>query len=668
MHRALLPIALGMALNYAMMVVFHSLGLPDDQALLLVAVTATTCLFFCISALWIRWRPPEERWAAAIGSIFAIAVLANITLHYALTKQPHYTMQFALFSVAVGAVLISHRWLAICLAGSLVAWALCSLEFYDRSNWIEYGSYLVATAAVAVALNVARIRMVTRLEGTRFRAELRGEALRKAETDLREIIEKAPDGMVVHRGREIVYANPAFAASLRVGSHEELVGTSLTDYIHADDRNAASTHLLAASSNSAPATYTFLRHGGERVMLEVGTTRSLRFEGEPSVLIATRDVTARHKNLQAKLLLADRMSAVGTLAAGIAHEINNPLAVVMNNLNLMADEDRNDTSALVEQSLESAERVRLVVRGLKAFSQAESAEHELIDMRALLESAVQLARNEIRHRARLIMECANVPPVKGNAAHLGEALLNIIVNAAQSIEEENVEENTILLSCCVDLQGMVEVVVRDTGCGMSRETEEKIFDPFFTTKPIGVGTGLGLFFCHNVIVSELGGGIAVASEVDSGTTVRISLPPASEEDQRAAPPPTSTSIPPEDSKPRRVLIIDDEPQLCRSLLRLLESHEVSTVTSGQEGLEAVETASFDVILCDVMMPEMTGRQFYEALSERHSEMAQRVVFMTGGAFTAEANEFLKNLPNKVLDKPFDRAALMRVVAKASRRS
>jgi CheY-like chemotaxis protein len=338
----------------------------------------------------------------------------------------------------------------------------------------------------------------------------------------------------------------------------------------------------------------------------------------------------------------------------------------MNNLSLMSEEDEGRSSSLVEESLENAERVRLIVRGLKAFSDVETVEQEVIDVRALLESAVQLAQNEIRHRAKLVTEFSDIPPINGNAGRLGEAILNVIVNAAQSIEEGNVEENSILLSCRVELNGLIEVVVRDTGCGMSRETKEKVFDPFFTTKPVGVGKGLGLFFCHNVIVNEHGGGIVIASEVDHGTTVRITLPAASGEDRKEASPQTTSGAPVEDRTPRRVLVIDDEPQICRSLPRLLARHEVSTVTSGHAGLEAVEKTSFDVILCDVMMPEMTGRQFYEALSERHPDMTSRVVFMTGGAFTPESKTFLKNLPNTVVEKPFKLAELEQVIAEFSR--
>jgi CheY-like chemotaxis protein len=226
--------------------------------------------------------------------------------------------------------------------------------------------------------------------------------------------------------------------------------------------------------------------------------------------------------------------------------------------------------------------------------------------------------------------------------------LNLLVNAAQAIPEGAVApEHTIKVTLRAEY-GDVIVEVSDTGMGIAPEHLPRLFDPFFTTKPVGVGTGLGLAVCHG-IVTALGGEITVTSERGKGSTFRVRIPGATA-DMRA------TTLPPDEpmsTRRARVLVLDDEPLVCSSIRRMLSrEHDIVTFTEAKAALAAIrQGAGFDVIFCDLMMPEMTGMDFHEELARTHPELADAVVFFTGGAFTARAKAFLDQVPNARLDKP-----------------
>ncbi|QRN96781.1 HAMP domain-containing protein [Archangium violaceum] len=237
---------------------------------------------------------------------------------------------------------------------------------------------------------------------------------------------------------------------------------------------------------------------------------------------------------QSQLLFADRLATIGQLAAGVGHEINNPLAFVLSNLNyaqqVVTDLDAAPTEVERRELLESlaearegAERVRLIVRDLKMLSHPDDRESGPVDLVKVVRSAAKMAAHEIRDRARLVQLVENVPPVRGNSARLCQVFLNLLINAAHAISPGAVERNEIQLVARVEDAQRVTVEVRDTGCGIPADKLERIFEPFFTTKPVGQGSGLGLSVCQRIISSH-GGDISVESEVGRGTTFRVSLP------------------------------------------------------------------------------------------------------------------------------------------------
>ncbi len=400
----------------------------------------------------------------------------------------------------------------------------------------------------------------------------------------------------------------------------------------------------------------------------------------PAIERELRDASARNErtDMQERLLIADRMSSLGTLAAGVAHEINNPLAATMANVNfaiedldkLVADARQNPSAAWLvaraeairgslSDSLDSANRVRDIVRDLRVFSRADEEATGSVDIHQVLESSIRMAWNEIRHRARLVKDYGVVGRVHGNEGRLGQVFLNLLVNAAQAIAEGQHEANAIRIVTRQDGPDAVVVDVTDTGCGMDDVTIARIFDPFFTTKPIGQGTGLGLAICHR-IVSGFGGRLDVNSTVGRGTTFSVRL-------RTDDGPPVVRSVPPVGTTRRgRILVVDDEVPLGGIIRRMLSpEHEVLAVTSAREALDLLAQGErFDVILCDLMMPDVTGMDFHSVVSRRDPALAGCFVFMTGGAFSPRAREFLDGGARLVIEKPFDATALKAVIREA----
>jgi two-component system, cell cycle sensor histidine kinase and response regulator CckA len=365
----------------------------------------------------------------------------------------------------------------------------------------------------------------------------------------------------------------------------------------------------------------------------------------------------------------ERMASLGTLAAGVAHEINNPLAYVLGSLELgirelsdlqaLLGEDAGPELRLVSSALsaldnarDGAERVRNIVRDLRDFSRAAVLGSEAVNVEAVLDATIRVAWNEIRHRARVIKCYSGISRVSGDQARLGQVFLNLIVNAAQAIDGDPAA-NEITISTREE-HGKAVIEVSDTGTGIGDQQAARIFDPFYTTKPQGSGVGLGLAICHR-IVTALGGEISVSSAPKRGTTFRVVLPFAPEESaaRRAL---TGADAPPEvESMPSRILIVDDEPLLGQTLLYAFKGrHDVVICTSGRDALSRLEKdARFDLVLCDLMMPDVSGSAVYEQVKRSYPHLVRCFVFMTGGAFTERARDFLAKHPGIQLEKPFN---------------
>jgi PAS domain S-box-containing protein len=521
------------------------------------------------------------------------------------------------------------------------------------------------------------------------------DALKLSEARFRSLIENAPDAIAVYPpdDRRLVYANPAFASLLGYDVPQEMLGSTIDVFIHPEDRHILErrgARLAEARGALAPQEYRMLRRDGGIVYAEI-VSMILEYDGKPNVITFGRDLTER-KQMQARLLLADRMVSVGALAAGVAHEINNPLAYVMTNLDMVASrrlpplgarlrelggeaatigDELGRVGAMIDVAREGSQRMRDIVRDLRTFTRGAGEEKRTaVDVRRVMDASINLAWNEIRHRARLVKEYGDVPPVLATEARLGQVFLNILVNAAQALEVGDAAENVIRVRAARERDGQVVVQVSDTGPGIPPEILDRIFDPFFTTRPVGLGTGLGLWICQGILTS-LGGQITAESRPGEGATFRVVLPSATPV-QQAATPEVPVGDRARDARRLELLVVDDEIAIGRTLaIALADEFEVATVTSGRAALAILAgEPRFDVILCDLMMPDVSGMDVHERLARERPELAQRFVFVTGGAFTERARRFVDEVGLPVIEKPFDLAklpALLRARASTGKR-
>jgi PAS domain S-box-containing protein len=506
------------------------------------------------------------------------------------------------------------------------------------------------------------------------------EALRKSEEQYRQIVETTTEGIVKSDGSgRIVFVNRRFAEMLGYEAGE-MIGASLFDFMSAGAKATAQDAFKRRRKGVQDVVDTAYRHK-DGTNISVNIAGAPLFDGEGQYignLGVVRDVTEQ-KKMQSQLMVSDRMASVGTLAAGVAHEINNPLAAVIANLDyvteslrLMISGDsagvsptRSDAWLLEEiktpldDAREAAQRVRFIVRDLKIFSRSnDDEERGAVNVEAIMESSLRMAWNEIRHRATLVKLYGRVPAVDANEARLGQVFLNLVVNAAQALPAGQAERNEIRVTTRLEGERVV-IEVTDTGAGIPPHIIGRIFDAFFTTKAVGVGTGLGLAICQR-IVTDMTGTLTVESEVGKGTTFRVSLPLARKKKNDVAPPVEPVAAA---GRRGRILVVDDEELVVRSVKRILsKEHDVVATVSATEALALCAGGEqFDLILCDLMMPEMTGMDLHRELSLVAPEQADRMIFVTGGAFTEKAWRFLSETPKEHLEKPFASANLRAIV-------
>ena len=512
----------------------------------------------------------------------------------------------------------------------------------------------------------------------------------KSERLLRNVLQTVPDGVVVvdehgtvrmwSGGADAIFGMPRPA--LPIAEWPRHFGLFLPDRstpVQASD--LALTRALAGTEVDGQELYLRNASVAKGAWLSV-SGRPLRTpDGTITGAVAVFRNVTKERLAAEQLMISDRMASVGMLAAGVAHEINNPLGAALLNLETVTDmlkrppfaarpgDSASRAQLEIQDSIADARtavaRVREIVGDLRIFSRHEDPNATRADVRQALESSLRMAFNEIRHRARVEREYHPSPFVNGSEARLGQVFLNLIVNAAQAIPEGNSEKNVIRVVSRTDASGAAVVEVSDSGEGIRPEDIANLFTPFFTTKPPGIGTGLGLPICQR-IVAQMGGSIQVESELGKGTTFRVVLP-AVKSDVAPARPAVITK-PPTSERRGRILVVDDEPMLASAIRRVLSSqHDVETTTRAEDALERLRAGgSFDVIFSDLMMPQVTGMELYARICQEFPEQAPRVVFLTGGAFTQAARDFLARVTNRTLEKPIDRHGLLALVSERVR--
>ncbi|HEX7481143.1 MAG TPA: response regulator [Polyangiales bacterium] len=389
---------------------------------------------------------------------------------------------------------------------------------------------------------------------------------------------------------------------------------------------------------------------------------------------------ARAEELRQRLYHADRLAVVGQLAAGVAHEIANPSSFVQGNLllaqrrlqalsydaaalaaELEHGEDRagyvqraramvgqlDEARRTIEQGLSGVARISNVARDMQGYSRVEREPLEAVQLNDIVNSTCKLANSLVRHRAQLITELGDVPKVFGDRSGLEQVVTNLVVNASHAIPEGDASAHRIVVSTQFTDEGIV-LAVEDTGPGVPEAVRQRIFEPFFTTKARGVGTGLGLSIALEIARSH-GGTLRHRDAAIGGARFELVLPAV----RTVPPPPSAISKGARSGVRARVLLVDDEPGIRAVYRELLSTHHDMTVAAnGREALELIaREPAFDVILCDLMMPDMDGRELYEQLREQAPALVPRVVFCSGGIVTERSRSFVASIPNRLLEKP-----------------
>ena len=526
------------------------------------------------------------------------------------------------------------------------------------------------------------------------------QCLAASEGRYHRLFDEARDGIALADAdtSEIIECNQALADLVGRQRHE-LVGRSLRVLqpppLQERDFSDNSLKLRDAEQLPSEQETELVTSSGELLEVNMRISR-LDLAGREVWMALFQDITERRR-AQAQLALADRMASVGVLAAGVAHEINNPLTYVIHNLGFLQQDlqqlqravqgcraelqqrgldrelpdhiwrglDAAGTQEMVQlagEVAEGARRVKGITEDLGTFAHPDQDHEVELSINAVMDSAINMIQREIKYRARLVRDYSELPATVSNDGRLSQVFLNLLVNASQAITEGDAAGNEIRVRTHSE-EGELLVEVSDTGHGIAPEHMSRLFDPFFTTKQVGEGSGLGLAICHN-IVTDLGGSIEAHSEPGQGSRFVVRLPL-----RMVAPAPQPPEDPPvvADTPRLRVLVVDDDPQVMQTLgLMLGQLHQVVTVGSGAAAQQQLlQDAAFDVVVCDLMMPDITGMDLHQWVTQQLPEVASRMVFVTGGAFTPKARQFLATIGNTWLRKPLSAKVLLAAVSRVA---
>lgn len=483
------------------------------------------------------------------------------------------------------------------------------------------------------------------------------DTLRASQAETRGLLRAIPDVLlrVSATGKLASVSSPE--GSPLAAYFQQQVGARLDDLL-----TGTRSKLDAALREGGTQTlHTPLHLGASTHHLEIRVTPS----GPAELLVLVRDVTREHI-AEEEMRRAGRMVALGTLASGVSHEVNNPLAYVVANVDFVRSElrARGVSAELIDpltEALEGATRIRDIVSGMREKTHGDEIPLGQVDVNAAALAAIRLTKEILRSRVELETDLLATGPASANEPRLVQVIVSLLTNAAQAFPNRAMEQNRLVVRSGASGSEVV-LEVQDNGVGIPPEALGRVFDAFYTTREPRDGTGLGLYLCQTH-VRQMGGRIEVESAVGAGTTFRVHLPAAV---VTPAPPTRLSPVDPPPRPRRRVLVVDDEPHVARALSRLLSPDETVSARDGNEGLRLCAEGPFDVILCDILMPGLDGIGFYERLSESHPELARRVIFITGGVFTDRAKAFLVTHTGRWLEKPLDLDRLLammdRVVA------
>ncbi|MFQ5706297.1 MAG: response regulator [bacterium] len=388
-------------------------------------------------------------------------------------------------------------------------------------------------------------------------------------------------------------------------------------------------------------------------------------KGQDGFLMVIKDIS-KIVSLKKRLAQSEKLSALGQMISGVAHELNNPLAGILGYsqlilLEALSDQMRSDMEVIVKE----AKRCQKIVKNLLTFARKHSPEQELFDINEVLGSVLELRAYQLQvDSIEVVKELGkSLPYIRGDFQQLQQVFLNLINNAHYALKQSSKETKQIVLRS--KRQGSsIKVQVVDNGVGIDSKTQNRIFDPFFTTKEIGQGTGLGLSICYGIIQNHQGN-LYVESKPGVGSTFVVELPAIEAESLPKDAKESQPSVHKRTQKMAaiRCLVIDDEKVIIDLVKRILgrEGHTVETARNGEQALRKIEQSHFDLLICDVKMPQMNGESLYHLLKQQAPDLAEKTIFTTGDMINHETMDFLHQTPHPFLQKPFHAEELLTLV-------
>ncbi len=544
------------------------------------------------------------------------------------------------------------------------------------------GRTLVAAVLLAVAVAVIGVWFTYSLRANRrYAALLENEvasqtrslmdslaATAAAERNLRLVMDAVPDAIVVvdHAGRILEANEPARSMGATPGTTQR---PTLFDSVNPDALALVQERLAAAFRGDVQRLEVpLIRADGSHGIAALLYAPVREGSAITRVLILARDVTDQRRS-ESQYQQAEKLAALGQVVSGVAHEINNPAAIISGFAQtLLLDDLKPEQRDMLQMMYDEATRIGRITASLLAFARAGGKQRALVDLNDIARRTFALRSY---HLSTLNITVAldldpGEPKIWADGSELQQLLLNLLINAEQALVTVDPPRTIAVRSRADERDARLEIA--DSGPGIPTELRTRIFDPFFTTKPEGVGTGLGLSICYGV-ARDHGGRIWVESEPGGGARFCVTLPRDQREEARdpaAAPEPAPTAA----TGRLAVLVVDDEPSLREALLRFLQRRNIhgEGVADGWEAIRLLEQRDFDVIISDVRMPGMSGREFLERLRRDRPELLGRLVFSTGDAFTSETATLLKESGVPTVAKPFDFAVLERVVREVAGRA
>ena len=483
-------------------------------------------------------------------------------------------------------------------------------------------------------------------------------ALRESENLVRSILEAAPVPVAMVRAEDglVIYESPA---SRKIFGHLQQSGepSYISDlYVNPEDRRRYLA-LLREKGTVDGFEVMLKRFDGKPIWVSL-TASLIEYQGEEMIVASAHDLTdqraaeeqmARQRDA---LYQSEKLSALGSLLAGVAHELNNPLSVVVGHAQLLKETAGDQRT--VERATKignAADRCSRIVKSFLAMARQRPPERRAVDLRDIVQATLDVTGYTLRTanvELRLELDPA-VPPVWGDSDQLNQVVTNIIVNAQQAMMDVTTPRVLTIRDTYDAAAGEVTLTIGDTGPGIPAEIQSRIFEPFFTTKDIGEGTGVGLAVSHRVVEAH-DGRLRVDSVLGKGAVFTVTLPASAAAAEQA--PPAAASDTPEPAA--SILIIDDEPEVAQMLGDILASagHRVVTAGSGQRALRLIEGERFDVILSDVRMPELDGPSLYATLERTAPDLLKRTAFISGDTLSPSARVFLQRVRRPFLEKPF----------------